>query len=84
MTIHVTEDHIDNGIREDCKYCPVALALNEATNWRWRVTDKALYFLDNGIWTFYQFNSFRTGQWIYNFDRNYGWPKPFSFNLRED
>ncbi len=27
MLIKVTQEHIDNGIREDCNKCPVALAL---------------------------------------------------------
>ena len=28
-TIDVTQDHIDAGIRGQCKHCPIALAINE-------------------------------------------------------
>ncbi len=30
MTIHVTQAHIDAGIRSECRLCPIALALQAA------------------------------------------------------
>ena len=30
IRIHVTQEHIDNGIRDSCLQCPIALALLEA------------------------------------------------------
>ena len=31
MLIRVTQEHIDKGVRDDCRQCPVALAIQEAT-----------------------------------------------------
>lgn len=31
MKIHVTQKHIDEGVRTDCENCPVAKAITEAT-----------------------------------------------------
>lgn len=36
-TIHVTEEHIANGVPEDCFRCAVALAFNEALGGKWEV-----------------------------------------------
>ena len=37
MKIKVTQEHIDNGLRSDCYYCPIALALKDATGFNWYV-----------------------------------------------
>jgi hypothetical protein len=33
MKIVVTQEHIDRGIREECRACPIALAIMEALGW---------------------------------------------------
>lgn len=38
MTIKVTQKHIDEGKKSDCRNCPVALAIAEATMQDWEVT----------------------------------------------
>jgi hypothetical protein len=44
MIINVTQKHIDEGTRNNCDTCPVALALNEATERTWIVgSDSAAY-----------------------------------------
>lgn len=31
MTIHVTQEHIDNGTAKSCEFCPISNAIHEAT-----------------------------------------------------
>ncbi len=58
MTIHVTQAHIDAGAREDCRECPVALAIHEATGCTcevlpWTIyTDRGKFKLPRAVFEF--------------------------------
>ena len=43
MKIHVTQDHIDRGLRHSASACPVSLALAELTETEWSVGNAACY-----------------------------------------
>ena len=37
IKVEVTQEDIAKGVRADCDFCPVALALRRATGWIWAV-----------------------------------------------
>jgi hypothetical protein len=85
MLIEVTQEHIKAGKEGDCNYCPIALALNEATGRLWVVNNYYVYERDeynNQISEKILFNNHncRITDWIFAFDKD-GKAKPFSFNL---
>ena len=48
MKIHVTQDHIDRGVRINGAKCPISLALRELTETPWHVTRSSYYIDESG------------------------------------
>ncbi len=82
MQICVTQKHIDDGCRAECKHCPIALAINEKLKKRYRVNIGRITFSIEPSHTLthssYKF-SHRTRKFINDFD-NYRPVQPFNFN----
>ena len=47
MKIQVTQSDIDNGVIRDCKYCPIALALQRAYNNPGLRANQGTFYNDN-------------------------------------
>lgn len=78
-TIQVTNAHIQNGIKGNCKHCPVALAVMEITHGEVLVgNDKlAAKINDNNHWAYTPDN---VNDFVYDFDA--GMPvQPFTFEI---
>ena len=78
MRIQVTQKHIDEGKKDHCFLCPVALALRDAGFGRPEVTVNRLYLLGAGCFALPD----AAKTWIQDFD--YGEPvQPFAFEVVE-
>jgi hypothetical protein len=82
MTIHVTQDHIDRGIRKSPFDCPITLAVNEQTGLRVSTTHAWFRVIDKEGNTikYIDFNIKSIADFISKFD----WElpvEPFSFEI---
>lgn len=78
IRVHVTIDHINAGLRADCKKCPVALALGEILDIEdFAVGDYDVYLENCRLRVFLPF---AVGKFIQDFD-SHKLVKPFSFTL---
>lgn len=78
MNIHVTAQHIMNGQRADCRRCPVALALKDATGQRYAVSTRT-YRSINDLAKNEDLPA-KARDWIEAFDSGHK-VKPFTFNI---
>jgi len=84
MIINVTQSHINNGIRESCHKCAIALALNDALdNKYYLLVEDVIHIsgLNYNSWITRKINS-KIADFIFDFDQGKK-VKPFSFNLRD-
>jgi hypothetical protein len=85
ITVHVTQTHIDHGVRRDCYRCPVAQALVSTTrrrgqlDWRFAVEDNRIE-LDNDVAWFRATITNKLRRWIKRFDEGKK-VKPFTVTL---
>jgi hypothetical protein len=82
MRINVTQKHIDEGVKEDCNFCPVALAFLEATGKAYMISSRYIYD-ERGIYR--DKLPPEVIAWIKNYD-GYGEddgykPEPFFFDI---
>ena len=84
ITIEITQEDIDRGIRCSNIECPVAYALTRALNKKVRVNLRSYYLMDN--WTVLLLPK-EASNFIKTFDQGittdvvYEQPKPFSFEI---
>lgn len=76
ITFDVTQSHIDHGVRNDCTNCPIALALEQATQLPWMVSTKECKTRGATYRTHPAAASF-----IRSFDRH-GYAKPATFTIQ--
>ena len=80
MIVKVTREHIENGQKNDCRYCPIGLALKDAgintmTKERWVQNENG--WIDTSATLSHRLETFAS-----NFDN--GKPvHPFSFRVRK-
>jgi len=81
MIINVEQKHIDTGLKLNCYFCPVALAIKDKIGRNNSVDCKAWYVLINNE----KYNlPDQVFYWIMNFDKEWSYIKllePFSFEL---
>lgn len=53
VTIKVTQEHIDRGIKADCEFCPVALAAREVFNTnKLKVNYTSIHYTEDDEWDY--------------------------------
>lgn len=77
IAVDVTQADIDNGIRAECKKCPVALALTRVLRKR---EDAKVHFATVNLRNEAYLMPKRARDWIWNFDDT-GDVKPFRFRM---
>lgn len=84
MIAKITQKHIDKGKLQDCQHCPVALCLNEMSNFNWSVSGITMLALNP--YTVIDTPN-EVAEWLRNFDFSGGirigstLPKPFEFHI---
>lgn len=86
MKIQVTEDDIARGIKSDCKFCPIAIAVKRATHQRIGVfvQSHAVYFLRPDVMQkpFHaSYLPLEVENWINDFDEGKKEMQPIEFEL---